>query len=789
MQITHSDGSRSAVDPARLNAHLERACAIEPPLGAHSVDVAARGEEIVGGMVDGITTSEVLQLAERTCAARGLLHPDYLTLAARLRVMRLHKTTDARFSATFAALPRASEAAKAWVAEHAEALDAALVPERDFMLSYFGMATLERSYLIRTDDDEARILERPGHMWMRVAVGVASGGGLDEVLELYGLMSRLMMTHATPTLFNAATTLPQLSSCFLLDMHSDSIDGIYKTLSDCAKISKSAGGIGLAIHDVRAKHSAIRGTGGRSNGIVPMLRVYNETGRYVDQGGGKRKGSIAVFLEPWHADVFDFLDLRKNNGVESARCRDLFTAMWIPDLFMRRAEQDGEWSLFCPNEAPGLADVHGAEFDALYTKYEAEGKARRVVKAREVFSEILNSQVETGTPYLLYKDAANAKSNQQNLGTLRQSNLCTEILLYTDKHETGVCTLASIALPRFVHGTEFDFADLERVVAVAVKNLNRVIDVQFYPTEEARASNTRHRPIGIGIQGLHDVFQLLNVPLASAEAVQLSERIMEAMYYAAVRQSVELAKRDGAYSSFAGSPASRGELQFDLWDKSDYVHATYGRDRWQHLREQVMEHGMRNSLLIAPMPTASTSQILGCTESFEPILTNAYTRGTLAGDFFVVNARLVKALEAHGLWTDATRTALVRDRGSAQNLGLPPAVAEVYKTAWELSMKFIIDHAAARGPFVCQSQSLNLYMGVPTTGKLSSMHFYAWKRGLKTGCYYLRSRPAADAIQFSLPTSGSAASAAPAEPPAPPPAACTREAVVEEEEGCLSCGS
>ena len=782
MQLADALGVRVPFHRARLVAHLHRACAaIDPVLGA--VDAEALADEIAQGMVDGMLVAEVSDLAQRTAAARGTAHPDYLALAGRLRVLQMHAHTEPRFAVAFAALPRVTDEAKKWVAEHAEALDEAVRPERDFLITFFGLATLTRSYLIA--DDARRILERPSGMWMRAAIGVASHAGLPDVLEAYELMSRLVYTHATPTLFNAATTMPQLSSCFLLSMKGDSIHGIFQTLRDTALISKSAGGVGLSVSTIRAKGTAIRGTGGTSNGLVPMLRCFNECARYVDQGGGKRKGSFAIYLEPWHADVFSFLDLRKNTGTESERCRDLFLALWVPDLFMKRVEQDGEWSLFCPVEAPGLADVHSVEFDALYAKYEGEGKARRTVKARELFSAILTSQIETGTPYLLFKDAANAKSNQQHLGTIKCSNLCTEIIEYTAPDETAVCNLASIALPRFVKSGGFDLDALHRITRVVVKNLDRVIDRNGYPIDEARNSNLRHRPVGLGVQGLADVFQMMRMKFDSDEAVALGERIFETIYHAALSESCRLARELGRYASFEGSPASRGQLQFDLWGKTDYVHATYGEERWQTLRAEIERHGLRNSLLVAPMPTASTSQILGNTESIEPCQTNLYQRGTLAGSFTVMNARLVAELEAQGLWNAETRNALIRDRGSVAHLGLPPDVAECYKTVWQMSQKWLIDHAAARGMFVCQSQSLNLYVAEPTAGKLASMHMYGWKKGLKTGIYYLRSRAAADTTQFSLPTEPPPAAAASASAAASE--SRTREA--RDEEGCLSCGS
>ena len=704
-------------------------------------------------------------------------------------MLQLHAQTEARFSAAFAAMPRVTSAAKAFVARHAAQLDAALRPERDFLISYFGLATLTKSYLIR-DESASRVLERPCQMWMRVAVGVAAEAGVEEVLQAYELMSKLVYTHATPTLFNAATTNAQLSSCFLLQMKSDSIRGIFETLQNTALISKSAGGVGLSVSNIRATGSPIRGTGGTSNGLRPMLRCFNETARYVDQGGGKRKGSFAIYLEPWHADVFEFLDLRKNTGTEHERTRDLFTALWVPDLLMRRVEADAEWSLFCPSRAPGLTETHSAAFDELYERYEAQGLATRTVKARALFGAILTSQMETGTPYLCYKDAANAKSNQQHLGCIQCSNLCTEIMQYTSADEIAVCNLASVALPKFVVEDEegakaFDYDALAAVTRVAVRNLDRVIDRNAYPVPEAERSNMRHRPVGLGVQGLADTLVDLGLAFDSEAGVAASERIFAEMYFAALSESCRLAQRLGPHASFAGSPASRGALQFDMWARTDYVHGAYGgRERWDALRRDIEQHGLRNSLLVAPMPTASTSQILGNTESFEPINSNLYQRTTLAGSFTVMNARLVAQLERHGLWNEETRNRLIRDRGSAENLGLPPSVAQLFRTAWQMSQRWLIDHAAARGMFCCQSQSLNLYVAAPTAAKLASMHVYAWKKGLKTGLYYLRTKAAVDTIQFSLPTERAAAAA-----PTAAKAAAAPTGDDDEADGCLSCGS
>ena len=638
---------------------------------------------------------------------------------------------------------------------------------------YFGFKTLERAYLTRIDN---KVIERPQHMIMRVAIGIHKGD-IPAALETYELMSQLYFTHATPTLFNAGTVRPQLSSCFLLTMRDDSIEGIYDTLKQCACISKYAGGIGLSIHGVRATGSYIRGTNGSSNGIVPMLRVFSDTARYVDQGGGKRKGSFACYIEPWHADVFEFLDLKKNHGNELQRARDLFYAMWVPDLFMERVESNGKWTLFCPNEAPGLHDCHGDAFRTLYEKYESDGRGRRVIDAQTLWFAILESQVETGTPYMLYKDAVNTKSNQQHLGTIRSSNLCCEIMEYTSPDEVAVCNLASVNLVKMVHDTEnegpaFDFEKLAHITRVATRNLNRVIDVNFYPLEEARRSNIRHRPIGIGVQGLADAFIKMRFPFESEEARRLNKDIFETMYFAACTESVHLAKKDGAYESFEGSPASQGKLQYDLWGVSPS-----DRHDWADLKRQIHAHGMRNSLLLAPMPTASTAQIMGNNEAMEPFTSNMYTRRVLAGEFTIVNKHLLLDLVSRGLWTPDVRNQLIADRGSVQNIAsIPQQLKNLYKTVWEIKQRTVIDLATDRGAFICQSQSMNIHISDPTVSKLTSMHFYAWKKGLKTGMYYLRTRPKADAIQFtvdqqqlkqSLPAADDTAS----------------------EEGCMSCGA
>jgi ribonucleoside-diphosphate reductase alpha chain len=640
------------------------------------------------------------------------------------------------------ALPLIADDVMQIIEEHADLLDSTIIYDRDYAFDYFGFKTLEKSYLLKID---GKIAERPQHMYMRVAVGIHKND-IEEAIKTYHLMSERWFTHATPTLFNAGTPKPQMSSCFLLTMKEDSIDGIYDTLKQTAKISQSAGGIGLAIHNIRATGSYIGGTNGTSNGIIPMLRVFNDTARYVDQGGGKRKGAFAVYLEPWHADVFEFLDLRKNHGKEEMRARDLFYALWISDLFMKRVEENGEWSLFCPNEAPGLSDCWGAEFEKLYTSYEAEGRARKTIKAQDLWFAILQSQIETGTPYMLYKDAANGKSNQQNLGTIKSSNLCTEIMEYTSPEEVAVCNLASLALPRFVIDGKFDHQKLYDVTYQATKNLNRIIDNNYYPIEEARTSNMRHRPIGLGVQGLADVFILLRLPFESEFAKMLNKNIFETIYFAAMTASKDLARVDGAYQTYEGSPVSKGIFQFDMWGVTP-------TDRWDWaaLKAEVKQYGVRNSLLVAPMPTASTSQIFGNNECFEPYTSNIYTRRVLSGEFIIVNKHLLKDLVSLGLWTNSMKNKIIAANGSIQNIAeIPADIKELYKTVWEIKQRNIIDMAADRGAYICQSQSLNLFVDNPTASKLTSMHFHAWKKGLKTGMYYLRSQAATQAVQFTV---------------------------------------
>jgi ribonucleoside-diphosphate reductase alpha chain len=628
------------------------------------------------------------------------------------------------------------------IQKNAQLLDSTIIYDRDFGYDYFGFKTLERSYLLRIN---GKVAERPQHMLMRVSVGIHKED-IDAAIETYNLMSERWFTHATPTLFNAGTPKPQMSSCFLLTMKDDSIDGIYDTLKQCAKISQSAGGIGLSIHNVRATGSYIRGTNGTSNGIVPMLRVFNDTARYVDQGGGKRKGSFAIYLEPWHADIFEFLDLRKNVGKEEIRARDLFTALWIPDLFMKRVKDNGDWSLMCPNECPGMSDCYGAEFEALYTKYENEGKARKTVKAQELWFAILDSQIETGNPYMLYKDACNEKSNQKNLGTIKSSNLCTEILEYTSPDEVAVCNLASLALPRYVEDGKFNHQRLFEVTYVATKNLNKIIDRNYYPVVEARNSNLRHRPIGLGVQGLADVFILLRMAFDSPDARQLNKDIFETIYYAALTASKDIAIDLGAYETYKGSPMSKGQMQFDMWGVTPS-----NRWEWDVLREEIAKYGVRNSLLVAPMPTASTSQILGNNECFEPYTSNIYSRRVLSGEFVIVNKHLLKDLVKLGIWNDRLKNQIIANNGSIQAINeVPENIKELYKTVWEIKQKSIIDMAADRGAYICQSQSLNLFIQDANFAKLTSMHFYAWEKGLKTGMYYLRTKAASDAIKFTV---------------------------------------
>ncbi|MBL7833304.1 MAG: ribonucleoside-diphosphate reductase subunit alpha [Cyclobacteriaceae bacterium] len=753
MLVLKRDGHRESVKFDKITARIEKLCYGLDTKYVSAVEVAMK---VINGLYDGVTTVELDNLAAEIAATLTTKHPDYAKLAARIAISNLHKVTSKSFSSTMKRLytyvdPKTGQNApliskETWrvIHQHAAELDEAILYDRDFGYDYFGFKTLERSYLMKID---GKVVERPQHLLMRVAVGI-HGEDIPAAIETYNLLSEKWFTHATPTLFNAGTPKPQLSSCFLLTMQDDSIDGIYDTLKQCAKISQSAGGIGLSIHNVRAKGSYIKGTGGTSNGIVPMLRNFDMTARYVDQGGGKRKGSFAIYLEPWHADIFDFLALKKNHGKEEMRARDLFYALWISDLFMKRVENNEMWSLFCPNEAPGLAEVWGEDFERLYEKYEKEGKFRKQIKAQDLWFEILESQIETGTPYILYKDSANRKSNQKNLGTIKSSNLCTEIIEYTAKDEVAVCNLASIALNKFVtEEGKFDYQRLYEITKVITRNLNKVIDINFYPVEEARNSNMRHRPIGLGVQGLADTFIMLRMPFDSDEARKLNEDIFETIYFAAMEASMELSKKDGAYETFKGSPASKGIFQFDMWG----VTPKSGRWNWEQLKQDVKKHGVRNSLLVAPMPTASTSQILGNNECFEPYTSNIYTRRTLSGEFIIANKHLMKDLIDLGLWNETMRQKLIATNGSVQAIPeIPQNIKDIYKTVWEISQKSIIDMSADRGAYICQSQSLNIHLKDPNFGKLTSMHFYAWKKGLKTGMYYLRTQAAADAIQFTL---------------------------------------
>ncbi len=751
MFVVKRDGRKEAVKFDKITARIQKLCYGLDPVHVGPVNVAMR---VIEGLYDGVSTMELDNLAAETAASLTTKHPDYALLASRIAISNLHKITTKSFAATMKDLyeyvdpktgkhaPLLADDVHAIIQANAEQLDSAIIYDRDFGYDYFGFKTLERSYLLKINGNVA---ERPQHMLMRVAVGIHKED-ITKAIQTYDLMSERWFTHATPTLFNAGTPKPQMSSCFLLTMKDDSIDGIYDTLKMCAKISQSAGGIGLAVHNVRATGSYIRGTNGTSNGIVPMLRVFNDTARYVDQGGGKRKGSFAIYLEPWHADIFEFLDLKKNHGKEEIRARDLFLALWTSDLFMQRVEAEADWTLFCPNEAPGLAECWGAEFEALYTKYENEGRGRKTIKARDLWTAILESQIETGVPYMLYKDAANAKSNQQNLGTIKSSNLCTEIIEYTAPDEVAVCNLASLALPRFVIDGKFDHKRLYDVTVVATKNLNKIIDGNYYPVEEARNSNMRHRPIGLGVQGLADTFMLLRMPFDSDEARVLNSEIFETIYFAAMTASMEEAKENGHYLTYPGSPVSKGIFQYDMWNVTPST-----RWDWTTLKANVAEFGIRNSLLLAPMPTASTSQILGNNECFEPYTSNIYTRRVLSGEFIVVNKHLLKELVDLGLWNETLKTKIISANGSIQDIPeIPQDIKDIYRTVWEIKQRAIIDMAADRGAFICQSQSLNLFIQSPNFAKLTSMHFYAWKKGLKTGMYYLRTKAASEAIKFTV---------------------------------------
>lgn len=755
MFVLKRDGRKEAIKFDKITARIQKLCYGFSEL----VDPTAVAMKVIEGIYEGVTTSELDNLAAEVSASMTTRHPDYALLASRISVSNLHKDTKKSFSETMKDLydyvnpktgkkaPLIADDVIKIIKKNAELLDSTIIYDRDFGYDYFGFKTLERSYLLRLN---GKIAERPQHMLMRVAIGIHKED-IQSAIETYELMSQKYFTHATPTLFNAGTPKPQMSSCFLLTMKDDSIDGIYDTLKQCAKISQSAGGIGLSIHNVRATGSYIRGTNGTSNGIVPMLRVFNDTARYVDQGGGKRKGSFAIYLEPWHADVFDFLDLRKNHGKEEMRARDLFFALWTPDLFMQRVKEDGEWTLMCPNECPGLADTYGKDFEKLYKKYEKAGKGRKTIRARELWEKVVESQVETGTPYILYKDACNEKSNQKNLGTIRSSNLCTEIIEYTAPDEVAVCNLASIALPMYINEetNTFDHEKLYNITRVITKNLNKVIDRNYYPVAEAKNSNMRHRPVGLGVQGLADTFIKLRLPFDSDEAKALNEEIFETIYFAALTSSMETAKEEGAYQTYEGSPISQGLFQHNLWGKKD--EELSGRWAWGELRNQIKENGVRNSLLLAPMPTASTSQILGNNECFEPYTSNIYTRRVLSGEFVVVNKHLLLDLVKLGLWNDEMKNEIIKANGSIQGIdSIPENIKAIYKTVWEIKMKDIIDMSADRGHFIDQSQSLNLFIDQPNMGKITSMHFYAWEKGLKTGMYYLRTKAATQAIQFTV---------------------------------------
>ena len=793
MQVIKRSGKKESVKFDKITARIEKLCYGLDRRFVSAVDVA---KKVIEGLYDGVSTTELDNLAAETSASLTVKHPDYALLASRIAVSNLHKNTTKSFSKTMQSLYECRDertgkylpliAADVWkiIHDNAELLDSTIIYDRDYGFDYFGFKTLEKSYLLKLNN---KIVERPQHMYMRVAIGIHKDD-IESAIKTYHLMSERWFTHATPTLFNAGTPKPQMSSCFLLTMKDDSIEGIYDTLKQTAKISQSAGGIGLAIHNIRATGSYIGGTNGTSNGIIPMLKVFNDTARYVDQGGGKRKGAFAIYLEPWHADVFEFLDLRKNHGKEEMRARDLFYALWIPDLFMKRVEADGEWSLFCPNEAPGLQDCWGEKFEELYTRYELEGKAKKTIKAQELWFAILESQIETGTPYLLYKDAANGKSNQQNLGTIKSSNLCTEILEYTSPDEIAVCNLASLALPRFVIDGKFNHDKLYEVTYEATKNLNKIIDNNFYPVEEARNSNMKHRPIGLGVQGLADVFILLRLAFESDEAKQLNKEIFETIYFAAMTASKDLAKVSGPYETFKDSPVSKGIFQFDMWNVEPSL-----RWDWYRLKDEVIKFGVKNSLLLAPMPTASTSQILGNNECFEPYTSNIYVRRVLSGEFVVVNKHLLKDLVELNLWNDDIKSRIIQHNGSVQNIDeIPAELKEIYKTVWEIKQRNIIDMAAGRGAFICQSQSLNLFMDKPSVSKLTSMHFYGWRKGLKTGMYYLRSKAATQAVQFTVEKQGGKS--------VEPLIDKSQENILESdtfpegtscsmEDGCISCGS
>ena len=785
MYVVKRDGRRESVKFDKITARIKKLCyGLNPLVTPEKVAM-----KVIEGLYDGVTTSELDNLAAEVAATNTITHPDYALLASRIAVSNLHKNTKKSFSETVKDLyeyidpktnekaPLISDEVYSVIKKNADVLDSTIIYDRDFRYDFFGFKTLERSYLLKLNGEVA---ERPQQMLMRVAIGIHTDD-IDSAIETYNYMSEGWFTHATPTLFNSGTPKPQMSSCFLLTTKEDSISGIYDTLKQCAQISQSAGGIGLSIHDIRATGSYIKGTNGTSNGIVPMLRVFNDTARYVDQGGGKRKGSFAIYVEPWHADIFDFLDLKKNHGKEEQRARDLFYALWIPDLFMKRVEENGDWTLMCPHECPGLSDTYGKKFEKLYKKYESEGKGRKTMKAQELWFKILESQIETGTPYMLYKDAANEKSNQKNLGTIKSSNLCTEIIEYTAPDEVAVCNLASIALPKFVIDGKFDHEKLFNVTYRVTRNLDKVIDANYYPVPEARNSNMRHRPIGIGVQGLADAFILMRHAFDSPEAKQLNKEIFETIYYAAVTASKDLAIENGPYETWKGSPISNGVFQFDMWK----VKPT-DRWEWDLLREEVKKHGVRNSLLLAPMPTASTAQILGNNECFEPYTSNIYTRRVLSGEFIIVNKHLLRDLVKLGIWNDRLKNKLMASNGSIQNIDeIPENIKELYKTAWEISQKEILDMAADRGAYIDQSQSLNIFMENANFAKLTSMHFYGWKAGLKTGMYYLRTKSATDAIKFTIDKAAISEPVAKTEEERMAEISCS----LDDPDNCVSCGS
>jgi len=787
MYVLKRNGKQEAVHFDKITSRVMK---LSYGLALKSDDIIEIAKKVIIGIYNGVPTTELDNLAAETAASFTTKHPDFAVLAARIAVSNLHKSTIKSFSETAALIynyvdsksgekaPLLADDVYDIIQQNADRFNAAIIYERDYHFDYFGFKTLEKSYLLKVN---GKIVERPQHLFMRVAIGIHKND-IEAAIETYNLMSEKWFVHATPTLFNAGTPKPQMSSCFLLSMKEDSIEGIYETLKNSALISQAAGGIGLNIHNIRSTGSYIKGTNGTSNGIIPMLRVFNDTARYVDQGGGKRKGAFAIYLEPWHPDVFEFLELRKNHGKEEMRARDLFLALWVCDLFMKRVEADGQWSLFCPNEAKNLHTTYGDEFEALYEKYEKAGKAKKTVPARDLWNAILEAQIETGNPYMLFKDAANRKSNQNNLGTIRCSNLCTEIIEYSDDKEIAVCNLASISLPRFVEGNNFNFNKLVEVTHTITRNLNKIIDNNYYPLEETRRSNFRHRPIGIGVQGLADVFMLLGLPFESDMARILNKNIFETIYYAALTASNQLAKENGPYETYEGSPISKGIFQFDMWDVQPS-----GRYNWDKLREEIKKYGVRNSLLLAPMPTASTSQILGNNECFEPYTSNIYNRRVLSGEFVVVNKHLLKDLMNLGLWNENMKQRIIAANGSVQNIDeIPANLKEIYKTVWEIKQRTLIDMSADRGAFICQSQSLNLFVEQPNFAKLSSMHFYTWKKGLKTGMYYLRTKAATDAVKFTVESSMIKQKQ---------PAADKAQAIEEiscsldNPEGCLSCGS